>query len=377
MVLEHRYPALKYLKPAAKRRIPHFVWEYLDSATGDERTKAHNRRSLDSVHFMPAILKGEVEASTQTNLLGQSYDLPFGVAPVGMSGAIWPDAEGILARNAYRQNLPYCLSTVACQTPETIGPYVGENGWFQLYPPRDPEVRLDMINRVKSAGFKTLVLTVDIPVASRRERQTRGGITQPPVLTSRLLAQIALRPAWALGMAAFGRPEMPLVASYGKNIRGLPTTEHIGYLLRVAPDLEYVKWLRDHWEGAFIIKGVLDASDCTSLEEIGIDALWISNHAGRQFDAAPATIDVLSDFRATTYLPLIIDGGFETGLDILRAFALGADFVMMGRAWHYALAALGRAGPAHLSEMLRQDLLANMGQLGLSSVSEASKTLLS
>ena len=106
MVLEHRYPALKYLKPAAKRRIPHFVWEYLDSATGDERTKAHNRRSLDSVHFMPAILKGEVEASTQTNLLGQSYDLPFGVAPVGMSGAIWPDAEGILARNAYRQNLP-------------------------------------------------------------------------------------------------------------------------------------------------------------------------------------------------------------------------------------------------------------------------------
>ena len=343
MVLEHRYPALKYLKPAAKRRIPHFVWEYLDSATGDERTKAHNRRSLDSVHFMPAILKGEVEASTQTNFLGQSYDLP----------------------------------TVACQTPETIGPYVGENGWFQLYPPRDPEVRLDMINRVKSAGFKTLVLTVDIPVASRRERQTRGGITQPPVLTSRLLAQIALRPAWALGMAAFGRPEMPLVASYGKNIRGLPTTEHIGYLLRVAPDLEYVKWLRDHWEGAFIIKGVLDASDCTSLEEIGIDALWISNHAGRQFDAAPATIDVLSDFRATTSLPLIIDGGFETGLDILRAFALGADFVMMGRAWHYALAALGRAGPAHLSEMLRQDLLANMGQLGLGSVSEASKTLLS
>jgi len=193
----------------------------------------------------------------------------------------------------------------------------------------------------------------------------RSGLTQPPKITPRILAQIALRPAWAAGMARRGMPRMRLIDDYAPGTSGLPSNQHAGYLLRTSPDWEYLRWLRAHWEGPFIVKGVLGAEDAARLEEEDIDAIWVSNHAGRQFDAAPAGIEVLPDIRAATRLPLILDGGIEGGLDILRAFALGANFVMMGRGWHYALAALGHEGPAHLVEILKADLEANMGQLGL------------
>ena len=375
MRLDDRYPAVEFLKPKAKRRLPHFVWEYLDSGTGAEITHKRNRTIFETIKMMPSILHGPMTPKTSKALLGMTYDLPFGVAPVGMSGLIWPDAEGLLAENAARANIPYCLSTVACQTPEQVGPKVGKNGWFQLYPPRDPDVRRDMLRRVKAAGFETLVLTVDLPEASRRERQARGGITHPPVLTARLLAQIARRPAWALATAFHGRPDMPFVRHYSSAKRGLPITEHVGYQLRTSPDMEYVNWLRDHWQGPLILKGVMSETDVERLEASGVDALWVSNHAGRQFDGAPTSLEVLPNIRSASKLPLIFDSGIERGMDILRALALGADFVMLGTAWHVALGALGRQGPAHLTSIFKKDLIANMGQLGLVDLEDCAKCL--
>ncbi|MFZ1725259.1 MAG: alpha-hydroxy-acid oxidizing protein, partial [Albidovulum sp.] len=172
MDLHQRYPAISDLKARARRRIPHFVWEYLDSATGTEATLRRNRARLDEVLFRPSILHGEFKPDLGTTLFGHHHPLPFGVAPVGMSGLIWPDAERLLADAAGAAGLPYALSTVATQTPETVGPSLGEHGWFQMYPPRDPTIRADMIRRAREAGFSTLILTVDVPVASRRERQT-------------------------------------------------------------------------------------------------------------------------------------------------------------------------------------------------------------
>lgn len=369
MDLHSRYPAISDLKARAKQRIPPFVWEYLDSATGTEATKNRNRTALDRIGFAPSVLHGEFTPDLSATLLGERLALPLGFAPVGMSGLMWPDAEGHLARAAARAGLPYCLSTVASQSPEDLAPHLGAQGWFQMYPPRDPEIRSDMLTRARQAGFKTLVLTVDVPVASRRERQTRSGLTQPPRLTPRLLAQVARRPAWALGMARRGMPRMRMLAKYAATANAsLSSTAHVGYLLRTSPDWDYVQWLRDAWQGPFIVKGVLRAEDAPRLEGMGVDALWVSNHAGRQFDAAPATIQALPDIRAVTGLPLIFDSGIEGGLDILRALALGADFVMLGRAPHYALAALGPAGLDHLVDMLRLDLIANMGQLGAKSL---------
>ncbi|WP_323784218.1 alpha-hydroxy acid oxidase [Leisingera sp.] len=367
MDLHQRYPGLEDLKRRAERRLPRFVWEYLDSGTGTEAARARNRTGLDRLGFLPSVLHGPMEPDLSTPLLGTAYALPFGIAPVGMSGLIWPDAEAILARAAAAAAIPYCLSTVASQSPEDLAPHLGGDGWFQLYPPKDEAIRGDLLARARDAGFKTLVLTVDVPAASRRERQTRSGLTQPPRLTPRLLAQIAQRPAWALGMARRGLPRMRTLDKYipGEQAN-LPPTAHIGYLLRTSPDWDYVHWLRRNWDGAFVIKGVQRAEDAKRMQAAGADAVWISNHGGRQFDGCPAAIDLLPDIRAAVDLPLIFDSGIEGGLDILRALALGADFVMLGRAFHYALAALGAAGPAHLTDMLAKDMQANMCQLGLS-----------
>jgi L-lactate dehydrogenase (cytochrome) len=365
MDLHSKYPGVSDLKARAQRRIPKFVWEFLDSGTGSEATKARNRTALDNVLFEPSILHGEFTPDLSTSFLGERFPMPFGIAPLGMSGLIWPDAERHLARAGASAGLPYTLSTVATQSPEDLAPCLGAHGWFQMYPPRDETIRTDMLNRARTAGFTALVLTVDVPVASRRERQTRSGLTQPPRLTPRLLAQVARRPAWALGMARIGMPHMRTLDKYSTGDLGtLPSTAHIGYLLRTSPDWDYVRWLRDAWNGPLIVKGVLRAADAPKLKAIGVDALWVSNHAGRQFDAAPASIEALPALRKATDLPLIFDSGVEGGLDILRALALGADFVMLGRAFHFALAALGPKGPAHLIDMLARDMASNMGQIG-------------
>lgn len=365
MDLHSRYPAISDLARRAKQRLPRFVWEFLDSGTGTEATKARNRAALDRVGFLPSILHGPLDIDLSTSLFGKKIPLPFGVAPLGMSGLIWPDAEGHLARSAAVAGIPYTLSTVASQSPEDLAPHLGEQAWFQMYPPKDPDIRKDMLKRAKAAGFKVLVLTADVPVASRRERQVRSGLTQPPKLTPRLLTQVACSPAWALGMARRGMPHMRTLDKYiSGDLVSLSSTAHVGYLLRTSPDWEYVQWLRDHWQGPMVIKGVMRPEDAPRLQHLGVDALWVSNHSGRQFDGSPASIEMLPEIRKATSLPLIFDSGVEGGLDMLRALAHGADYIMLGRAFHFALAALGSNGPEHLIDMLRQDLISNMGQLG-------------
>ncbi|MEL7278835.1 MAG: alpha-hydroxy acid oxidase, partial [Pseudomonadota bacterium] len=376
MTLDATYPALSDLRARAKRRLPHFVWEYLDSGTGSDRVVAKNRAALDRISFMPAILRGEVTATTETEFLGAKLSMPVGIAPVGMSGLIWPDAERILARAAAKAGIPYTLSTVASQTPEDVSSALGDHAWFQLYPPRDPDVRRDMLRRAEAAGFTTAVLTADLPAASRRERQIRSGLTQPPKLTPRILTQVAIKPAWAMAMAARGMPRMRLIDDYAPGTKGLTLNNHAGYQLRTVPDWDYLYAMRDEWPGKLIVKGVLDHHDVAPLQAAGVDAIWVSNHGGRQFDGAPVGLDMLPGIRAATDLPIVFDGAIEGGLDTLRAVALGADLVMLGRGWHYALGALGRRGPNHLAHILKSDLLSNMGQMALGHVTDIRQTVM-
>jgi len=377
MDLDSRYPSISDLAARARRRLPRFVWDFLDSGTGTESAMHRSRAALDDILFDPAILAGEVTPDLGTTLLGRSYALPFGIAPVGMSGLIWPDAECALARLGRDSGIPYSLSTVAAQTPETVAPHLGSDAWFQLYPPRDPEIRKDLLRRFRDAGFGTLVLTADVPVASRRERQLRGGMSTPPRLNPRILAQIARCPAWALGTLRHGLPRLRTIESYTGHRGPLSSTEHIGYLIRTAPDWDYLRWLREHWDGPMMVKGVLVPEDAAKLRDEGVDAVWISNHGGRQFDAAPAPIDALPATRAAVGpdYPLVFDGGVRGGLDILRALALGADFVMLGRAFHYGLAAFGARGAAHVVRILSQDLTSNLGQMGLAGFDDLARRL--
>ena len=378
MDLDITHPALSDLRRTCRRRIPHFVWEYLDSATGTESAKHVNRIALDAVRFRPAILRGTITPVLTTRLLGRDYALPVGIAPVGMSGLVWPGAEASLAALARETGIPYCLSTVATRTPEQVGPDAGESGWFQLYPPSDPEIRRDILRRARAAGFHTLVMTVDLPGASRRERQRRAQLSIPPKLTPAMLWQIARRPRWALGTLRAGTPRLRLMEDYLKLDGAADSTKHPGYLLRAAPDWDYLAAVRAEWDGPLVIKGVLSCDDAAGLRAAGADAVWVSNHGGRQFDGAPAGLTVLPDIRAALGpdFPLIYDGGVEGGLDVLRAIARGADFVMIGRGWHYALGAFGARGAAHLAHILREDLVSNMQQMGATLPSEAAARLL-
>ena len=365
-----KFPAVSDLKKRAQKRIPHFVWEYLDSGTGLENTRKRNRAKLDEVMFYPSVLHGDIKPNLKTSILNHEYGLPFGIAPVGMSGLIWPNAEKILARTAAGSNIPYTLSTVASQSPEDLAPHIDKNAWFQLYPPRDAEILDDILKRVRNSGFTTLVLTVDVPDASRREKQIRGGLTHPPRLTGRLGLQAISKPVWLANTLRNGIPKMKLMQSYSNERKSLSSTAHIGYLLRTSPDINYLRDLRKKWKGNLVVKGVMRAEDARSLEQEGVNAIWVSNHAGRQFDGTYSSIEVLPKIRKVTKLPIIFDSGIEGGLDILRALSSGADFVMMGGAWHYSLGAMGTKGPNHLIDILTKDLIANMGQLGLQGISD-------
>ena len=172
--LHTTYPGLSDLRHKAQRRIPKFVWEYLDSATGNEATKYRNRTALDRVGLMPSILHGEFTPDLTTSFLGRTLPLPFGIAPIGMSGLVWPDAEGHLARAGACAGIPYSLSTVASQSPEDVAPHLGSEAWFQMYPPRDENIRMDMLDRARRAGFKTLILTVDGQLECRQLWQSVG-----------------------------------------------------------------------------------------------------------------------------------------------------------------------------------------------------------
>lgn len=378
MDLHIRYPAISDLREAARRRIPHFVFEYLDAGTGDELAMRRNRERLDAVQMLPAILKGKLDYDLSCSFLGHRFPYPFGIAPVGMSGLMWPRAEKILAASARRAGIPYAMSTVATVTPEDLGRHIGEHAWFQLYLPADPEVRRDMLARARAAGFSGLILTVDVPAESRRERQRRADLSIPPKTTPRMLWQAAVRPRWSLGTLREGVPRLKLAEEYAEaSATDGASTHHAAHVIRGYPDWSHVEVLREEWEGPFMVKGVQRAEDAARLAGMGVDAIWVSNHSARQFDAGPASIDVLPLIRAAApETPIVFDSGISSGLDILRALALGADFVMLGRAWHYAVAALGEAGPPHLVEILADDMQANMGQIGAARLADVPSALL-
>lgn len=375
MDLDTRYPALSDLRARAKRRIPHFVFEYLDSATGREDQHRRNQDALSRIQFWPAILEGEPEADLSTSFLGRDYPLPFGCAPVGMSGIMWPGAEKLLSTACSKAGIPYCMSTVATVVPETLAPHIGDQGWFQLYMPKDKEIRLDMCRRAKAAGFHSLILTVDVPLESRRERQRRANLTIPPKVNAAMIWSMMTHPEWTLGTLKEGIPSLKFCEDYAKD---MPATSvaHAGHVIRGNPSWDDIAWMRENWDGPLLVKGIQKPEDAKTLAGLGVDAIWVSNHSGRQFDGGPASIECLPGIRAAVpEMPIVFDSGVTGGLDILRALALGADFVMLGRAFHYAVGALGAKGPGHLINILKQDMISCMGQIGANKLDDLATRL--
>ena len=371
-----KYPRLRDLEPVARRRIPPFIFAYLDSGTGHDVTKAANSARYEQMTLTPQFLRGRVDPDTSVSLLGRTYAAPFGVAPVGLSSTIWPGAERILAAAAKAHGFPYTLSTVAGESIERVAAVGGDMAWFQLYAPHDRDIGFDLMRRARESGVETLVVTADVPAPSRRERMriagaplgSRGNSMYSPAV----LLQAASRPNWALRMLANGGPRFRNMEPYADRSPELPITKFIGSQLNGGLDWEYLDAIRDRWPGKLLLKGILHGQDAERAVRQGCDGLVVSNHAGRQLDAAPHPLDQLPHIRAAVgdKLPLIVDSGIRSGLDVAKAIASGADFVLLGRAFMYAVAALGNRGGEHAAAILFEELRDVMAQLGVATIGE-------
>ena len=362
-----RYPRISDVIKKAKSRMPHVAWEYLDSGTGDETLLQQNRKAFSDLSFIPRFCQGAFNAETTIQLFDQTYSAPIGMAPVGLTGLMWPKVEQHLASTAQRMNIPFCLSTVATETPETIGKLAGDQGWFQLYPPKDSELRDSLLQRAKDAGFHTLIVTADVPMASRRERSKKAGLAVPPKITPKLIWDGLTHPVWGLQTLKRGLPRLRTIEHYTNTTDMKFTSGFVGNRLGGTLDWDYCAQVKESWDGPVVLKGVLHPDDAKKAISVGLDGVYVSNHGGRQFDGALPAITALHAIADAVngQVPILFDSGVRTGLDVMKALYLGADFVLAGRPFVCGVAALGNYGGDHVANILIDDLKNNMVQLGV------------
>ena len=384
MNIDKKYPSVAEMEQVAYRRLPQFMRDYLFGALGGNVSRQKNRDDLNAVELMPRYLSDGHAPEIRTTLFGRTYDAPFGVSPVGLSGLIWANAERILAAAAKTHNIPYTLSTVATAKLEDIRSLAGEHAWYQLYTPKEPEVVKHLLGRCEKVGYDTLLLTVDVPYETRREQDIRNGVSVPPAFNATTLWQMVTHPNWALRMLFAGVPEFQNVKPYfalgnSKNISKSITASTYFMRERMGGHILPPRFamIRDLWKGKLLVKGVMDPDEAKQYMALGADGLVVSNHGGRQLDAAPSPVKVLPKIRAAVgpNVPLIVDSGVRNGLDIARMLALGADFVMMGRPFLFAVAALDKQGGEHVMKILKAELRCAMGQIGCSSLEDLPKFL--
>ena len=354
------------LKAITKARIPKFAFEYLTGGCNDENSLRQNRRALDQTFLQPQYLSSSRPASLTTQLLGQEYAAPFGVAPLGLSGLVWPKAAEYHALAAREANIPYILSTLASTSIERAAECAGNNFWFQLYPPSDLGIRKDLMARAKAVNCNHLVVTIDVPAAGRRPRDIRNGLAVPPKISVNSIAQTMLRPAWAIATARQGMPQFASMMPYMKDISNLrEVANYIRTTLKDVVDFPMLQQLRQEWSGKLIVKGILSVADAQKALDAGADAIIVSNHGGRQLDAARPSITALQEIVAALgdKMVVMVDSGVESGPDIARFLAQGAQMVFAGRAFMYGVGAFGQPGAAHCIELLHSELLQVMQQL--------------
>ena len=372
--LVDKYPRVSDMINDAKRRMPHFAAEYLFAGTGYDEALENNRKVFNQIFLVPKYLKGTVVPNLKTKLFDHEFGAPFGMAPVGMTSLMWPGAEVALSKMSVKNNVPFALSTVACASIEEIGKHLDGQGWFQLYPPADKAIRNDLLNRAKNAGFKTLVVTADIPASSRRERLRMAGVSVPPKNNLRTFFQAAICPSWSLGTLKNGIPAFGTMDQYSngdwhgnaKSKAGFAGSQMQRFL-----DWDYLKEVRDIWKGPIILKGLMHEDDVMKSIKI-VDAIYLSNHGGRQIDIAPSPLQMLPEIRKKIgpKFPIIIDSGFYSGQDISKGLMLGADFVMTGRPFIIGLAALGHKGANHVHDILKDELSNIMEQICAKNIKE-------
>ena len=366
------------LKQLARCRIPKFAYEYLVNGCNSNCAVTGNRQALDSLYLHPRYLTDCPASSLQCELMGQTYAAPFGVAPVGLSGLIWPGASASLARAARQTNIPFVLSSLASISIEQAAELARENFWFQFYPPTVEEISTDLMQRAWNSGCRHLVVTIDVPSAGYRPADIRNGLSVPPKITASNVWQSLCRPAWSLATLRHGIPQFASMQPYIPADANLENVAHyIRNTLKKVVDINTLTAIRKQWKGKLTVKGILTAEDAKRAVAAGADGLIISNHGGRQLDAAIPSLQALKHIRNSIGrdTALMVDGGVESGVDIARYLACGADAVFAGRAFMYGVAGLGDAGADYTAELLRRELQQVMEQLRCPAVAELPRFL--
>lgn len=361
-----QYPAIDDLRNLAKRRIPKFVFEYLDGGCNEDVNLIRNTAELREVQLKPFYLSKHTGSSQQTELFGHLYDAPFGISPIGLQGLVWPNAPEILAKAAREHNIPFTLSTVSTSSIERIGEITEGNFWYQLYHPADNQLRDDILDRAEAAGCKVLVVLCDVPSFGFRPRDIRNGLAMPPRMTLRNILQIMQCPTWAINTLIQGQPNFATMKKYmPKNLNMKQLGAYMNATFKGRVNEEKIAPIRDRWKGKVVLKGVASVEDTEMALRLGLDGIIVSNHGGRQLDAGEATIKSLKPI-VEAYkgkLKIMIDSGLRSGPDVARALASGADFTFMGRTFMYGVAALGNQGGQHTIGILKTQLQQVMEQI--------------
>lgn len=360
-----RAASIDDLRARAKRRIPRFAFDLVDGGAENERNLRRNITAFEEIELTPRYMVDVSSIDTSATLFGQTFDVPFGMAPIGMLNAFWPDADLTLARLCARENMPYVASSAASTTLERLAEAANGNGWFQLYVSSDGEVTEGLISRAEAAGYDIMMVTADVPAAGKRDRDIRNQLAVPFKITPEVVAGLIANPLWSLATLRHGKPN---IANYADLLKSATSYADVQKTL-ITPGFTWddLERLRGRWKGKLLVKGILHPEDAVRCADLGCDGIVVSNHGGRQVAFGPPTIEALPAISEALggRIKIILDSGVRRGADVLRAKALGADFVLAGRAMAYGVGAGGAAGAARAKELLELELVRALGQLGV------------
>lgn len=373
------YPSMDDLRNKAMRRIPKFAFEYLDGGCNEDVSISRNTKEIRDVQLQPRYLRNKGISSTKTKVMGMEFDAPFGIAPVGLQGLMWPNSPEILAKSAFKNNIPFILSTVTTMNIERASELTEGNAWFQLYNPAEDSLRDDIINRAAAAECPVLVLLCDVPTFGYRPRDIRNGLALPPKMSVTNIMQILGKPTWAFNTLRYGQPTFETLRPYtpeGLNLKQLGQFMDKTFSGRL--NEERIKPIREKWKGKLVLKGVASEQDTQDAIRLGFDGIIVSNHGGRQLDAAESTINSLAGIAAKYggQIEVMMDSGLRSGPDIARTMATGAKFTFMGRSFLYGCGALGNQGGDHTIYMLKTQFKQVMDQLCCERVEDLPKHLI-
>ncbi len=367
------------LRRLAQRRVPRMFYDYADAGSWTESTYRANSDDFAKIKFRQRVAVNLVDRSLHSTMAGQDVSMPVALAPTGLTGMQHADGEILAARAAEKFGVPYTLSTVSICSIEDVAANTSAPFWFQLYVMRDRAFVERLIDRAKAARCSALVLTLDLQVLGQRHKDLRNGLTAPPRLTIPNIVNLMTRPRWCMGMLKTRRRGFGNIVGHASDVSDMASlSAWISQQFDPALSWDDVAWIKQRWGGKLIIKGIMDPEDARLAADSGADALIVSNHGGRQLDGAQSSIEALPPIVAAvgSRIEVHMDGGIRSGQDVLRALALGAKGVYIGRPFLYGLGALGEAGVTKCLEIIRNELDLTMAFCGLRDIQDVDRRIL-